>query len=120
MKRFVSMILSMMLILISVFGIAGNAAAEQKVTQVTTGARGASLRNWPDGEKIGSVHRNTCLDVLEQQNGWFYVYYLGQFGWVSSTVVTITGVETVGSGGNDSTSSEGRTNGRNTDGRNTV
>lgn len=122
MKRFVSMIMSMMFMAAFVLGIAGNAAAEQKVTQVTTGARGASLRNYPEGDKIGSVHRNTCLDVMEQQDGWFYVYYKGQYGWVSSIVVTVTRIETVGPAGNDFSASAEQMNSRSTalSGQNTV
>lgn len=114
MKHFVSIIISMMLIFTLVLGITEDAGAEQRVAQVTTGARGAALRNYPEGDKIGSVHQNICLDVLEQQDGWFYVYYKGQYGWVSSTVVTITRVETIAPNGNDSSFSTGWTNSQGT------
>ena len=99
MKRCFSGFINIILIVVLLFGIIGDATAEQRVTRVQTGKKGAALRDAPgnSGTKLCGVHQNTCLEVDDQQNGWFHVYYNGMYGWVSSTMVTITRVEPIDS-----------------------
>ena len=93
MKRTTAIMICLTLILC----IVTNVTAEIRVTQIQTGKSGVALRSYPNGDKIASVHQYTYLDVLDQQDGWFYVYYDGQYGWVTtdSSRVTITRTENV-------------------------
>lgn len=96
-KRIVSVIVCLIMVVVLTVGSTVSAMAEFRVTQIQTGKKGAALRSSPAGEKIAGVHQYTYLDVLDQQNGWFYVYYNGQYGWVTSdsSFVTITRTEDV-------------------------
>lgn len=93
MKRSVSIFLSVLLAATLILSACGTASAEMRVTLVRTGDRGASLRDKPNGEKIGSVHGNTDLPVYAHANGWFYVQDGMQTGWVSKNMVIIVSVE---------------------------
>ena len=93
MKRDCLRLFLLLLVAVLLVGIVGSAAAEKRVTRVQTGEKGASLRDAPAGEKIGSIHQFTNLVVDDQRSGWFHVYHNGEYGWVSSTVVTVTRIE---------------------------
>ena len=98
MKRSFAILMSILLIVSLTFGSFETALAEQKVTRIRTLDKGASLRNSSvNGTKIGSVHMNTELEVYDQDNGWFYVYYNGTYGWVYKGQVEILEIETVAS-----------------------
>ena len=84
MKKTISMILITVLIA-TLFCAA--AAAETNVTGILLGAKGAALRDAPNGTKIASIHRNTYLTVHDEQNGWYLVSNNGQTGWVAYTQV---------------------------------
>lgn len=63
------------------------ALADTNVTKIRTLDRGASLRSDPwvgENNKIAGVHANTTLDVYDEVNGWYYVYYNGMWGYVAS------------------------------------
>lgn len=67
------------------------------VTRVRTNKGGASLRSTPEvqwNNKIAGVHEFTYLDVYSQLDGWYYVYYNGQWGYVSDSMVSIVGQST--------------------------
>lgn len=97
MKRCFSRVLCFFMIAVLLAGITGLAAAESRVTQVLTGKKGAALRSQPDANstKLTGIHQNVYLEVEDQQNGWFFVYYNGMYGWVSATMVTVTKVDTI-------------------------
>ena len=105
-KPVVYVVVCLILVAVLTMSLTVNSFAEFRVTQIQTGKHGASLRNYPAGDKIGSVHQYVYLDVLDQQNGWFYVYYNGQYGWVTSDskYVTITKTEDVSSSASESSS----------------
>lgn len=96
MKRMISVALSLILMAVFAFGIPAEAVGETHVTQILTGKRGVSLRSEPNGAKITGIHANVYLDVEDQSNGWYFVYYNGMYGWVTSdpTIVTITKTST--------------------------
>jgi hypothetical protein len=48
------------------------------------------LRDAPNGTKIGSIHANTYLNVVDQQGNWYKVNYYGQYGWVTSNPNYVT------------------------------
>ena len=91
MKRFAFMILNVLLIIALFLASYATSLADNEVTRVQTMERGASLRDKPNGTKIGSIHANKELEVIDQQNGWFYVCYGNMTGWVSSDMVIILG-----------------------------
>ncbi len=77
------------------FVLSGCAHAETRVKTIRTNETGVSLRSSPektDTNKICGVHQYVYLDVLDLVNGWYYVCYNGQYGYVSSEskYVTIT------------------------------
>ncbi len=75
------------------------AHAATDVTRIRTNEQGASLRSDPyktDYNKIRGVHAYYELDVYDEQNGWYYVYYKGDWGWVASSMVTV--IQRSGSG----------------------
>ena len=84
MKRAVAAVLMIMMMTVMFSSVAMGAT---KVTKIYLGDRGASLRDSPAGEKIGSVHGKTWLKVHETKNGWYLVTYNGQNGWVSDKQV---------------------------------
>ena len=97
MKRTISILLSLVLIMLLVAGSCGSAVAAKRVTKVKTGMQGASLRATPelfDYNKIGGVHANEVLDVLDEQYGWYYVCYFGKYGWINGSPAIVTVVET--------------------------
>ena len=97
MKRTISILLSLVLIMLLVAGSCGSAVAVKRVTKVKTGMQGASLRATPelfDYNKIGGVHANEVLDVLDEQYGWYYVCYFGKYGWINGSPAIVTVVET--------------------------
>ena len=67
------------------------AQADSVLFRVRVIKGGVSLRTQPyeDAPKIRGVHENYELDVYREQNGWYYVYYKGDYGWVVSTRVNI-------------------------------
>ncbi|MCQ2457368.1 MAG: SH3 domain-containing protein [Clostridia bacterium] len=81
-------------ILPSGYGSGGNYGNEVQFSQVDyssiqirTSKYGASLRSDPwvdDHNKIGSIHANTTLDVYGEIDGWYYVFYNGDWGYVAS------------------------------------
>ncbi len=80
--RVVAMLLALLMLC-----SAGIATAETNVTKIRTLKRGASLRSDPwvdDDNKIAGVHADTTLDVYDEVNGWYYVYYNGLYGYVAS------------------------------------
>lgn len=84
------------------------AFASTNVTQVRILDKGAKLRSTPrvgSNNKIASLHANTILDVYGEENGWYYVYYSGLWGYVSAKLVTI--VSTGNTGGNNSSGYSG-------------
>ena len=97
MKRFLAILLSFTLVASLAFGAFGAALADMAVTRIRTLNKGASLRDYPNGTKIYSVHMDTELDVYGQDSGWFYVYYKGMYGWVSGKQVEILAVGDAGS-----------------------
>lgn len=97
MKRFLALLLSFTLVASLAFGAFGAALADMAVTRIRTLNKGASLRDYPNGTKIYSVHMDTELDVYGQDSGWFYVYYKGMYGWVSGKQVEILAVGDAGS-----------------------
>ena len=63
------------------------------VTRIRTNEQGASLRSDPyktDYNKIRGVHAYYELDVYDEQNGWYYVYYNGQYGDVNPGTKYVT------------------------------
>ncbi|MBQ8135943.1 MAG: peptidoglycan-binding protein [Clostridia bacterium] len=58
------------------------------VKRIITLDRGASFRSTPSNEgannKICGIHAGTELEVLGKVEVWYYVYYAGQYGFVSS------------------------------------
>ena len=82
--------------------------------RIRTTELGASLRAEPsaDSRKLDSVHQYTELDVLGMRNGWYYVYYNGQYGYVNPGTKYVT-VIAWGSSPSD-TSSAGRNTGSGT------
>ncbi len=95
--RTVSIILSLALAAVLVLGAVTAASADGGTLRIMTGQRGASLRSTPENlgsrNKINSIHADTTLDVLSEQNGWYLVCYRGQYGWVVSDpeLVTVIG-----------------------------
>ncbi len=68
------------------------AFADTNVTQVRTGERGASFRSSPEVteyNKIRGIHADTVLNVYDYVNGWYYVEYRGEYGYVASDMVTV-------------------------------
>ena len=110
-KPVVYTVVCLVLVAVLTMGLLANSFAEFRVTQIQTGKHGASLRNYPSGDKIGSIHQFIYLDVLDAQDGWFYVYYNGQYGWVTSDsrYVTITRTEDVDPSSSGSSSSSADT-----------
>lgn len=97
MKKTISVLLSFVLIFSLFTGIGGSARAEEKVTKVVTGEIGASLRSSPEileDNKLCGIHADVYLDVYDECNGWYYVNYNGQYGWVYSGPKIVTVVET--------------------------
>lgn len=77
-------LIAVSLVLVILF-TCGTVLAE--VTQIRTLERGVSLRTAPwveDGNKILGIHANTTLDVYGETNGWYYVCYKGNWGYVAS------------------------------------
>ena len=71
---------------------AASADGMTDVTKVRTGERGASLRSSPevtDYNKIRGIHAGTDLDVYDYVNGWYYVRYRDEYGYVISNMVTV-------------------------------
>lgn len=78
----------------------GEAQASTDVTRVRAIQGGVSLRTQPyeDAPKIRGVHSDYELEVSDERNGWYYVYYKGDWGWVIGTRVIV--IERNGSSGN--------------------
>ncbi len=84
MKKILSMIL---IAVLTATLFCAAAVADTNVTGILLGAKGAALRDAPNGTKIASIHRNTYLPVIDEQNGWYLVSNNGQTGWVAYTQV---------------------------------
>ncbi len=83
MMRCAALALCLMLALTCTAAMAGT-----KVTRILVGDRGVSLRRDPwvsDNNKIASIHQGTVLDVIDTVNGWYYVRYRDNYGYVSSS-----------------------------------
>ena len=98
MKKLLSIILILAMAVLAIPAFAHDAYNETNVLQIRTNEQGASLRSSPEvpqnsnANKIASVHQYEYLDVIGVKNGWFYVYYNGMYGYISSNAkwVTIT------------------------------
>lgn len=55
---------------------------------VTTRRDPLTLRNAPEGEKIGKLPKGARVDVLAQSDGWAYVSYGGMSGYCSAAFLT--------------------------------
>ena len=98
MKRILILCTSILLATVLGSSFFCNALAETKMTCVKVIEGGASLRSYPDGQKIGGVQQNAVLDVVDQDGSWLYVYYNGQYGWISkgrTEVVATEGINSV-------------------------
>ena len=94
MKHFGSAVLSVLLAAVLVLGLIGSASAVERVTQVRVLQGGANLRNYPNGKQIVSkVKQNEVVDVYNQDNGWYYVYCNGHYGWIAQDRVEIAEIE---------------------------
>ena len=88
MKKALSLLLCFVLAAALVFTSGGSALAARKVTKIRTGSLGASFRSFPeisDSNKICGIHADTVLDVYNEYNGWYYVRYNGEYGWVNAS-----------------------------------
>lgn len=54
---------------------------------------GVNIRRSPslEGEVIGGLAANSYLNVTGQSSGWYAVNYFGETGWISATVVQLSG-----------------------------
>ena len=101
MKKTLSLLLGMILVLTLVFGCCPGASAARKVTKVVTGKQGASLRSTPEipeeynANKLHGIHADEYLEVFDECNGWYYVQYKGEYGWVNASPAIVTVVESV-------------------------
>ena len=98
MKKSASLLLCFAMVFTLAFGSVGSALAARKVTKVVTGKIGASLRSSPEimeCNKLCGIHADVYLNVYGECNGWYYVNYNGQYGWVnaSSQIVTVVATE---------------------------
>lgn len=85
-KMFFSRLVAVFLVLPILYSTS-IALADTNVTKIRTLDRGASLRSDPwvgSHNKITGIHANTMLDVYDEVNGWYYVYYNGMWGYVAS------------------------------------
>lgn len=82
--------------------------AGTNVTRVRVVKGGVSLRTGPseDAPKIRGVHSDYELDVSDERNGWYYVYYKGDWGWVTGRRVTV--ISRGNSSGNSSSPKSGQ------------
>lgn len=100
MKKILSFLLSLALILSLVCVSCPGASAARKVTKVITGKQGASLRSTPEipevynANKLHGIHADEYLEVFDECNGWYYVKYKGEYGWVNASPAIVTVVET--------------------------
>ena len=83
-----ALILCVLLILGMVSGASAYEIFPTNVKRIVTLDRGAALRAdpWNSGasNKICGVHAGTELEVLGKVETWYYVYYNGHYGFVSS------------------------------------
>ena len=93
MKRILILCTSILLATVLGSSFFCNALAETKMTCVKVIEGGASLRSYPDGQKIGGVQQNAVLDVVDQDGSWLYVYYNGQYGWISKGRTEVVATE---------------------------
>lgn len=103
MKKTLSLLLIVVLAVALVFGSGSNALAARKVTKIRTGSLGASFRSFPevsDCNKICGIHADTVLDVYNEYNGWYYVRYNGEYGWVNASpqIAIVIAAENIPSG----------------------
>ena len=66
------------------------------VVRVRTGEQGVSLRSSPektDDNKIRGIHSYTEVDVYGEVNGWFYVYYKGDWGYIANDPRYVTVIQ---------------------------
>lgn len=118
-KKFGFQLLSLCLVLCLVLSLCP-AYAASNVTRVRTLDRGATLRRDPwvsDNNRICGVHANTELDVHDEINGWYYVYYKGEWGYIAGTgtngnpLVTILSTRQTNSGNNGNSQWNGGSSG---------
>ena len=78
------------------------ASAQTDVTRIRTGEKGVSLRSSPevnDSNRIRGIHAYTEVDVYDEVNGWYYVYYKGDWGYVINDPQFVAVVSRNSSGG---------------------
>ena len=94
MKRFLSVIL-MILVVVASVGCAGSASAEKRITKVRVKQGGVVIRSEPrtNSEKVAAIRADEEVDVVNHDNGWLYIYYYGTYGWISQGRVTIVRIE---------------------------
>lgn len=95
MKRNGLIMLVILLVSTLVLGAVGSASAVEKVTQVKVLQGGVNVRSMPSNhsEIVDTAKPNEVLDVDNQDNGWFHVYYKGATGWVAQDRVQICKIE---------------------------
>lgn len=105
--------LALCLVILSVFP--DYAQADTNATRIRVNQGGVSLRTQPnvDSEKIRGVHEDYELDVFQEQNGWYYVYYNGDWGWVIGSRVTVIGTTVSGNSNYSSSSSSSQNSSQN-------
>ena len=83
--------LAIILILLCLLLTDISALADTVLFRVRTGEDGVSLRSAPsvDAYKIRGIHAYYELDVYEERDGWYKVYYKGDWGWVIGSKVTV-------------------------------
>ena len=99
-RKAVASLLALCTVLLLV--IPAGSLASTDVLRVRAVKGGVSLRTQPyeDAPKIRGIHSDYVLDVSDERNGWYYVYYKGDWGWVTGSRVTV--VERRGSSGRSS------------------
>ena len=55
---------------------------------VTTKRDPLTLRNAPEGDKIGKLPRGAMVSVMAQSDGWAYVAYGGMSGYCAASYLT--------------------------------
>lgn len=65
---------------------------EVKREGVITAANGLNLRNSPSssGEKLVTVPKDTTIQILEEQSGWYKITFESHTGWISADYVSLT------------------------------
>ena len=69
-----------------------SSAAEQELSDcAVTTTHDLNLRDGPNGVRIGGVPRQTTLEAMARESGWFNVEFQGKSGWISADYVVAEG-----------------------------